>query len=201
MGELQRSKTVNRIIHHGLEEQATLLLVATPKLSLEQVAQQLNAIAGLDDDSEDKITKKVVYNFQRNNQDARREVLLADRDRRRKAVMEGVEFDMLKILKDTAARLTFMMDTYEQEALENGTIPDPKAYKALTSELRETLKQIEAIHAKVYDMEVVRAFLDDVIKTLKDVSPDALAEFVERMKLKRDNDHVVSEILKGGMGR
>ena len=190
-------KKMNRIEEHGLEEHAIALLTANPRLTYEQIAQELNKIAGLED-SVEKITKKVVFNYSKVYPEARREVLLANRKMRRDLVLEGAEFDMLKIYKDQAARLTFLIDEMEQEALDEGVLPDPKSYKALSSELRETLKQIESIHKSVYDMEVVREFLKDVVETLKDVSPQALAEFTNRMKSKRDGEHVVSEILKGG---
>lgn len=193
-------KRMNRIEEHDLEEQAIALLTATPRLSYEQIAQELNKIAGLED-SDEKITKKVVYNYSKVYPEARREILLNNRKLRRELVLEGAEFDMLRIYKDQAARLTFLIDEMEQEALDEGMLPDPKSYKALSSELRETLKQIEAIHKSVYDMEVVREFLKDVVETLRDVSPDALVEFTNRMKSKRDSDHVVSEILKGGVGK
>ena len=117
----------------------------------------------------------------------------------RKMVMESAEFDMLGTLKDMAARTSFMIDTMEQMAIDEGNLPDAKDYKALSSELRETLKQIENIHKEVYDMEVVREFLIEVIKTLKEVSPDALATFINRMKGKRENSHIVGELLKGGL--
>lgn len=193
-------KRMNRIEEHDLEEQAIALLTATPRLTYEQIAQELNKIAGLED-SDEKITKKVVFNYSKVYPEARREILLNNRKLRRELVLEGAEFDMLRIYKDQAARLTFLIDEMEQEALDEGMLPDPKSYKALSSELRETLKQIEAIHKSVYDMEVVREFLKDVVETLRDVSPDALVEFTNRMKSKRDSDHVVSEILKGGVGK
>lgn len=194
---LPAKRRMNRIEEHGLEEQAITLLTANPRLSYEQIAEQLNKIAGLED-AEEKITKKVVFNYAKIYPEARREVLLSNRKIRRELVLEGAEFDMLKIYKDQAARLTFLIDEMEEEALNEGMLPDPKAYKALSSELRETLKQIEAIHKSVYDMEVVREFLKDVVETLKDISPEALVEFTRRMKMKRDSEHVVSEILKGG---
>lgn len=194
---LPAKKRMNRIEEHGLEEHAITLLTANPRLSYEQIAQELNKIAGLEN-ADEKITKKVVFNYSKVYPEARREILLNNRKLRRELVLEGAEFDMLKIYKDQAARLTFLIDEMEQEALDEGVLPDPKSYKALSSELRETLKQIESIHKSVYDMEVVREFLKDVVDTLRDISPDALSEFTKRMKSKRDSDHVVSEILKGG---
>lgn len=194
--ELSKKKT-SRIEEHNLEEHAIAFLTAVPKMSYEQIAQELNKIAGLED-SDEKITKKVVFTFAKSYPEVRREVLISQRKRMREIVLEGAEFDMLGTLKDMAARLSFMLDTMEEMAIDEGSIPDPKSYKALSSELRETLKQIESIHSSVYDMEVVREFLIDVVKTLKDVSPEALPIFIERMKGKRDNGHVVSEILKGG---
>lgn len=197
MSNLPARKKSNRIEEHGLEEHAITLLTAIPKMSYEKIAEELNAIAGLTDE-DSKITKRVVFNYSKVYPEARREILLTNRKARRDLVLDGAEFDMLKMYKDQAARLTFLIDELEQEALDEGILPDPKAYKALSSELRETLKQIESIHKSVYDMEVVREFLKDVIETLKDVSPEALAEFTKRMKSKRDGEHVVSEILKGG---
>lgn len=191
------AKKKSRIEEHNLEKEALALLTAPNRMSYEKIAEQLNEIAGLSEDDEDRITKKVVFTYAKSYPDVRREMLLADRQRKREIMLSGVEFDMLAMLKDMAARLMFMIDTMDEMAIDEGTIAEPKAYKALVSELREILKQIEGIHKSVYDMEVVRSFLKDVVDTLKDVSPHALEEFIKRMKGKRDNDHVVSELLKG----
>lgn len=197
MGELLRKSGVpSKIEKHDLVEHAISLLTVTPKMSYKAIAEELNSIAELG--GNEKITDVNVSDFARKHPQVRKEILLASRAHMRKIVMESAEFDMLGTLKDMAGRLTFMIDTMEESAIEEGMLPDAKSYKALTSELRETLKQIEGIHKEVYDMEVVREFLVEVIKTLKDVSPDALAAFIDKMKGKRDNSHIVSELLKGG---
>lgn len=189
-------KKTNRIEEHGLEEAAVKFLTASPRMSYGEIAEQLTEIAGLQD-SVDPITARVVSNYAKTYPEVRREILLANREMRRNLVLEGAEFDMLRTLKDMAARLTFMIDTMEEIALDEGMIPNPRDYKALVSELREVMKQIEDIHKSVYDMEVVRKFLIDVVNTLKEVSPQSLEAFIMKMKGKRDNDHIVSEILKG----
>lgn len=197
MGELRKRGATSKIEKNDLVGHTINLLTVIPKMSYKEIAEELNSIGDVVED--ELITAANVSEFAKNYPEVRKEVLLANRQHMRKMVMESAEFDMLGTLKDMAARLTFMIDTMEEFALDEGTIPDPKGYKALTSELRETLKQIEGIHKEVYDMEVVREFLVEVIKTLKDVSPTALEAFITKMKGKRDNSHIVSELLKGGI--
>lgn len=197
MGELRKRGVQSKIEKYDLVGHAISLLTVTPKMTYKAVAEELNAIGDVPQD--DLVSVQNVSDFANNYPEVRREVLLANRQHMRKKIMESAEFDMLGTLKDMAGRLTFMIDAMEQFALDEGTIPDPKGYKALSSELRETLKQIEGIHKEVYDMEVVREFLVEVIKTLKEVSPESLPAFIQKMKGKRENGHIVSELLKGGL--
>lgn len=197
MGELRKRGVQSKIEKYDLVGHAISLLTVTPKMSYKAISEELNAIGDVPE--EDLISVQNITDFARNYPEVRREVLLANRQHMRKMVMESAEFDMLGTLKDMAGRLTFMIDAMEQFALDEGMLPDPKGYKALTSELRETLKQIESIHKEVYDMEIVREFLIEVIKTLKEVSPEALPSFIAKMKGKRENSHIVSELLKGGL--
>ncbi|OMQ06794.1 hypothetical protein BXO87_01955 [Bacillus sp. GZB] len=197
MGELRKRGAQSKIEKYDLVAHAISLLTVTPKMSYKSVAEELNTIGDVPES--DLISVQNVSDFAKNYPEVRKEILLANRQHMRKMVMESAEFDMLGTLKDMAARLTFMIDSAEMMALEEGMLPDPKGYKALSSELRETLKQIEGIHKEVYDMEVVREFLVEVIKTLKEVSPEALPSFIAKMKGKRENSHIVSELLKGGL--
>lgn len=197
MSELRKRGVQSKIEKYDLVGHAISLLTVTPKMSYKAIAEELNTIGDVPE--EDLVTTQNVTDFTKSYPEVRKEVLLANRQHMRKMVMESAEFDMLGMLKDMVGRLTFMIDTMEQFAMDEGTIPDPKSYKALTSELRETLKQIESIHKEVYDMEIVREFLIEVIKTLKEVSPEALPSFINKMKGKRENSHIVSELLKGGL--
>lgn len=197
MGELRKRGVQSKIEKYNLVQHAINLLKVYPKLTYKEIAEELNSIGDVPKD--DAITVDNVIQFTKSYPNLRREILLANRSKLRKMVLESAEFDMLGTLKDMAARLTFMIDAMEEMALENGELPDPKDYKALSSELRETLKQIENIHKEVYDMEVVRQFLIEVIKTLKEVSPEALQTFITKMKGKRDSNHIVNELLKGGL--
>lgn len=197
MGELRKRGVQSKIEKYDLISHAINLLTVTPKMSYKQIAEELNSIGDVPE--EDAITPQNVASFAKSYPEARKEILLANRQHMRKLLFESAEFDMLGLLKDMAARTAFMIDTMEQMALEEGTIPDAKDYKALSSELREILKQIEGIHKEVYDMEVVREFLIEVVKTLKEVSPEALQVFIAKMKGKRENSMIVNELLKGGI--
>lgn len=198
MSELfPQKKKSSKIDKHDLTNTAVHLLTVRPKMSNREIAESLNSLKNLT--GEEAITAQNVLDFSKSRPDVRREILLASRKEMRKLVMETAEFDMLSILKDMVARLKFLIDTYEQISIDEGSIPNPKEYKALSSELRETLKQIEGIHKEVYDMEIVRAFLQEVLSTLKEVNPEALGLFIERMKGKRQNSTIVSELLKGGL--
>lgn len=184
---------------YGLIQQAIDLLKVQPKMTYQQIADELNVIGSDRIPPDDQITADNVAHFARAYPEIRREVLLANRAHMRKMVMEGAEFDMLGTLKDMAARFTFMIDAMEEDAFSEGRLPNATAYKAITSELRETLKQIENIHKEVYDMEIVRQFLIEVIKTLQEVSSEALQAFIQKMKGKRESNHIVNELLKGGL--
>ena len=195
--ELRKRGARSKIERYDLVEHAINLLTVTPKMTYKEIAEELNSLGDVPE--EDKITPENVMNFVKNYPQVRREVMLANRKRLRELILESAEFDMLKYLKDLAARTAFMLDTMEEMVLNEGQLPDPKDYKALSSELREIMKQIENIHKEVYDMNVVREFLVEVVKTLKEVAPDALPAFIDKMKMKRDNNTIVNEILKGGI--
>lgn len=192
----RRAVKVTKIEEAGLVEVATKLLCVTPKLSYKEIAEQLNEIGGI---TENKITEQNVITLRKNNKAVRSAYLTANRQRMRKLIMDSSEFDMLRILKDLAARLSFSLDVLENNAIEEGEIPDARDYKALSSELRDTLKQIESIQKEIYDMNVVREFLVEVVKTLKETSPDALPVFISKMKGKRDNNSIVNELLRDGV--
>jgi hypothetical protein len=187
----------SKIEQYGLIQHAIDLLKVQPKLTYQQIADELNVIGQVP--PEDHITAENVAHFAKAYPEIRREILLANRAHMRKLVLESAEFDMLGTLKDMAARFTFMIDAMEEDAFSEGRLPNATAYKAITSELRETLKQIENIHKEVYDMEIVRQFLIEVVKTLQEVSPEALQAFIAKMKGKRENNHIVNELLKGGL--
>lgn len=199
MGDLPiRKKGVqSKIEKYGLMEHAISLLKVIPKMSYTAIAEELNTIGNVP--PEELITDENVSQFARNYPEVRREILLANKQHMRKLVLEGAEFDMLGQLKEMAARTSFMLEAMEEMSLEEGKLPKAADYKALSSELRETLKQIEGIHKEIYDMEVVREFLVEVVKTLKEVAPEALPSFISRMKGKRENGHIVNELLSGGL--
>lgn len=186
----------SKLAKNDLEDTAMTLLTAIPKLTYQEICDELNAMAGLE--GTEAITVDNITHFAKNVPEVRKEVMLANRQHLRKFVFESAEFNMLGYLKEMTARTMFMLETLEEENLANGTIMSPKDYKALNSELRETLKQIEGIHKEIYQMEVVREFLLEVVKTLKEVSPEALPTFIAKMKGKRENSHMVNELLQGG---
>lgn len=197
MANIDRRPTkITKIEEAGLVEVATKLLCVTPKLSYKEIAEQLNEIGGI---TENKITEQNVITLRKNNKAVRSAYLTANRQRMRKLIMDSSEFDMLRILKDLAARLSFSLDVLENNAIEEGEIPDAKDYKALSSELRDTLKQIKSIQKEIYDMNVVREFLVEVVKTLKETSPETLPVFISKMKGKRDNTSIVNELLRDGV--
>ena len=195
--ELRKRGTQSKIQKYGLMEHAINLLKVTPKMTYREIAEELNTIGNVPE--EEWITSENISQFVRNYSDVRREVMLSNRRKLRKMVMDSAEVDMLGHLKDMAARTAFLLETMEEMALNDGTLPDAKDYKALSSEFREIMKQIEGIHKVVYDMQVVREFLVEVIKTLTEVSPESMEAFSERMKGKRENSTIVNELLKGGM--
>jgi hypothetical protein len=186
----------SKIEKYNLLEDTLNLLKVIPKLTYQQICDEVNVIGSVP--PEDFITVDNLTHFIRSMPEVRREVLLANKSHMRKLVFDSAEFDMLSHLKDMAARTAFMMDTMEELSLQEGKVPKASDYKALNSEMRETLKQIEGIHKEVYQMEVVREFLLEVVRTLKDVSPESLAIFIQKMKGKRENSHIVSELLQGG---
>lgn len=186
----------SKLEKYGLVEETLNLLKVIPKLTYQQICDEINVIGKVSED--DLITVDNLTHFVKSVPEVRREVMLANRNHMRKLVFESAEFDMLGHLKDMAARTAFMIESIEEANLMEGKVMKPSDFKALNSELRETLKQIEGIHKEIYQMEVVREFLLEVVKTLKDVSPEALALFIQRMKGKRENSHIVSELLQGG---
>ncbi len=187
----------SKIEKYELTQEAITLLKVMPKMSYNEIASELNTIGNVPE--EDLITYENVSNFAKSYPGVRSQVMIANKAYLRKTVFEGAEFDMLGQLREMAFNTKFMLDTLQDMAMENGGMPEGKEYKAYHSELRETLKQIESIHKEVYDMDVVREFLIEVIKTLKEVAPEALPAFIAKMKGKRENSHIVNELLSGGM--
>lgn len=181
----------------GLLDSCVTLLTIRPRLTYDQVAHELNVMANLTEGR--KIDRLAVQAVVYRNQEVRAQLMLQNREHMRKIVLEGAEFDMLHTLKDMASRLTFMIDTYEEMCITQGDLPDPHKYRALNSELRETLKFIESIHKDIYDMNIVREFLVDILQTLKETSPEAFNKFVKKVKLKKESNSIVNEILKGGI--
>ena len=194
---LRKRGAPSKLEKYGLVEHALTLLKVQPKLTYQQICDELNEIGNVPPD--DFITVDNLTHFVKNVPEVRREVMLADRARMRKLVFESAEFDLLGHLKEMAARTAFMIEAMEESCLMEGKLMKPSDYKALNSELRETLKQIEGIHKEIYQMEVVREFLLEVVKTLKEVSPEALQAFIQKMKGKRENSLMVNELLQGGL--
>lgn len=186
----------SKIEKYDLMQPALDLLKVVPKLSYQQICDELNTIGNVP--SEDLISIDNLTHLVRSMPEIRRDILLANKSQMRKLVFDSAEFDMLAHLKEMASRTAFMLDAMEEANLMEGKVMKASDYKALNSELRETLKQIEGIHKEVYQMEVVREFLLEVVRTLKEVSPEALSVFIQRMKGKRENSHIVSELLQGG---
>jgi hypothetical protein len=187
----------SRLEIYNLQQEVAVMLKIMPKLTYQQIADELNKIGKVPD--KDKITAQNVSDFVRTYPEVRKEVMLSERKYLKQLVLEGIEFDMLSQLKGLLANTTYILEKMQDEAFETGNIPDPSKYSTVAKELRETMKQIENIHKEIYDMEVVKSFLIEVINTLKEVSPEALNVFIKKMKGKRDTNSIVNEILKGGM--
>lgn len=197
MADIRKRGFPSKLEKYNLVEHALTLLKVTPKLTYQQICDELNAIGNVP--PEDAITVDNLTHFVKTVPEVRREVMLANKNYMRKLVFDSAEFDMLGHLKEMAARTAFMIEALEEAYLAEGKLMKPSDYKALNSELRETLKQIEGIHKEIYQMEVVREFLLEVVKTLKEVSPEALQAFIQKMKGKRENSHIVGELLQGGL--
>lgn len=195
--EIRKRGTQSKIEKYDLTEATLNLLKMIPKLTYQQICEEINEMGKVP--PEDRITVDNLTHFVKAVPEVRREVMKANRQHMRRVVFDSAEFDMLGHLKEMAARTAFMIETMEELSMDEGKLPDAKDYKALSSELRETLKQIENIHKEIYDMEVVREFLMEVVRTLKDVAPEALPAFIQKMRGKRENSHIVNELLKGGV--
>jgi len=166
-----------RIVKYGLEEDVVLLRKAG--YSIKQIVNELNNSGKVPAD--DPITIETVNYFLTNLPRVQKEIVRHHKQRMINTV--NINFDIIYELTSLFERTKNLMDAMEKRAEEQGKLISAKAFKDLSSEMREMLRHMMDIQKEINDYENVRKFMEIVIQVLQEECPEKIPIIAERLRL------------------
>lgn len=147
-------------------------------LSYQQIADELNASGKVPVD--DPLDKYVVMRFLEKLPAIQQEIVKGDKRRLLNVVNNNM--DIIYEVTSLFGKTKCLLEAMEEDAFERGKLLNPYQFKALTSEMRELLKQMTDIQREINDYDNVKKFMQIVLETLKEEAPDKLPIIVEKLR-------------------
>lgn len=166
-----------KVVRYGVEEDVILLRKAG--YSLSQIAQEINKSGKVPID--DPLTEESIKYYINNISNVQKEIL--KESKRRIINTVNLNFDIIYELTSLFERTKNLLDAMEEKANEQGKLISAKAFKDISSEMREMLRHMMEIQKEINDYENVRRFMEIVIKVLQEECPDKIPIIAERLRL------------------
>ncbi len=185
-------KTIrSKIVKYKLEEDAVNLRLAG--LSFVQIAEELNASGKIPEG--DSVSSETVKLFLTKLPQVTKALVRENESR-----LVNVVNSNLDILHEVSAlfqRTKILLDEMEERAKSRGenAHTNPYQYKAVASELRETLKLMMDISKDMSDYDNVKKFMQIILGVLREEAPQAIPSIIERLKLAKGTNWF-SELLR-----
>src|SRR5690606_18818033 len=139
------------------------------------------------------VTKTTVSNFFKALPEVQREIVKRNKKQMIKVVNNNL--DIIHEIQQLFARTKRMLEEMELRAEDNDTIVSPYKFKAISSELRETLKLLMEVNKEINDLNNIKQFMAIVIEVIKEEAPQSIPIIIERLKLAKGTGWL-SEVLR-----
>lgn len=173
-------RNISKIVKYKLEQDVVNLRQAG--LSYQKIADELNASGKIP--KGDSIDKDVVRRFINNVPEINKELI-----KRNKKRMEAVVDNNIDIISEMSSlynKTKLLLENMEIDAFQKNKVIDPYRFKAISSEMREMLKQMMDIQKELQDYTNTRKFMEIVMQTIKEISPEAIPLIVNRLKAAKE---------------
>lgn len=166
----------SKIVRYELEQDTVNLRQAG--LSYQRVADELNALGKVPEN--DQINADNVKTFLNNIPQVSREMV--KRNEKRLVAVVNNNMDIISEMTTLYDKTKKLMEAMEERASENNKHVDPYRFKALSSEMREMLKMMIDIQKELNDYENTRKFMEIVMETVAEISPESIPIIIEKLK-------------------
>lgn len=183
--DMSRSK----IVKFKLEEDVINLRLAG--MSPEHIAEELSASGKLPEG--ESISVKTVSRFLDKLPQVSKELVENNKSRLLQVVDNNL--DIVHEINGLYKRTKHLLDGLELAAEEKGKMVSPYHYKAVASEMRELLKQMNDINKDISDYNNIRKFMEIIMDVLRQEAPQSIPTIIERLKLAKGTGWF-SEMLK-----
>lgn len=167
----------SKIVKYKLEEDVVNLRRAG--LSYQQIADELNDSGKVPEN--DEINKYVIMRFLEKLPEINKEIV--KQDKRRLVQVVNNNLDIIHEVNTLFNKTKNLLEMMEEEAHQRGKHIDPYRFKAVSSEMREMLKQMMEIQKEINDYNNIKKFMEIVIQTLREECPDKIPIIAEKLKL------------------
>lgn len=183
--------TRSKIVKYKLEEDVVNLKLAG--LTIDQIVEELNSGGKVPYD--DPITANMVIYFLETLPDVEKLVVRENKDRLVDVVNNNL--DILHEVNSLFQRTKNLLDDMERRAKAKSTnkFTNPYQYKAVASELRETLKLMLEISKDMNDYDNIKRFMQIILEVLREEAPQAIPTIIERLRLAKGTNWF-SEMLR-----
>lgn len=184
-------RSVSTIVKYQLEQDTINLRAAG--LSYQKIADELNAGGKVPED--DPINSDMVSRFISHLPALKKEIV--KRDAKRMMAVVDNSIDIISEMTTLYGKAKTIMNALEQRATDQNKTLDPYRFKALSSEMREMLKQMTDMQKDLHDHNNTRVFMQTVMDVLQDIAPEAVPIIIDKLKMSktstifgsvRDND-------------
>lgn len=170
----------SKIAKYDLEQDVINLRRAG--LSYQKIADEINKSGKLPEG--ENIDKNVIQRFLDKVPELSKELIKQDK----KKVVAVVDNSM-NIVNETAVlynKAKNILDQMEQRALDTERSIDPYRFKAISSEMRELLKQMLEIQKEFYSYNNVKIFMEVVMDTVKEICPESIPIIIEKLQMSKE---------------
>jgi|GEM_PF-2536631 len=181
----------SKIVKYKLEEDCVNLRKAG--FSYQEIAEELNNSGKVPAD--DKIDKFVVARFLEKIPAINKQ--LVQEDKRRLLEVVNTNFDIFYEINNLFAKTKSLLELMEEDAISKGRLVDPYRFKAISSEMREMLKQMTEIQKEINDYNNVRKFMEIVLQVLQEEVPDKIPVIAEKLRVVKGTQWFAEMINKG----
>lgn len=177
----QEKRNVSKIVKYQLEQDTINLREAG--LSYQKIADELNASGKVPED--DPINWEIVQRFIDHLPQLKREVIR--RDKKRLVAVVDNSIDIISEMNTLYGKAKKILDALEERATNENKPIDPYRFKALSSEMREMLKQMTDMQKDLHDYNNTKIFMQTVMDVLHEVAPDTIPIIVDRLKMSKNS--------------
>lgn len=181
----------SKISKYKLEED--IINLRQSGLSLQQIANELNASGKIPEG--DEIDKYMIWRFLEKTPQITREIVKKDKKRMIEVVNNNL--DIVHEVSSLFNKTKNLLEMMEDDAYAKGRLMNPHQFKAISGEMREMLKLMIDIQKEISDYDNVRKFMEIVMETIKETSPDSLPLIIEKLKTTK-NTRWFGELFNNG---